>query len=63
MSACGWDLKILGFCSEGQNFLKIFIALVAEGVNLVMKANIFFLAVKHLFVSDRCQLLDRTQLV
>ena len=56
-------VKEFGFCSEGQNFLRIFIALVAEGVNLVMKASIFFLVLEQLFVSDRCRLLNCTQLV
>ena len=56
-------VKDFGFCSEGQNFLRIFIALVAEGVNLVMKASIFFLVLEQLFVSDRCRLLNCTQSV
>ena len=33
-------LKVLLFLNDGQNLLIIFMALAAEGVNLVMKANL-----------------------
>ena len=47
-------VKGFDFCSDGQNLLRIFMALVAEGVNLLMKANIFILVVIDFCLSDRC---------
>ena len=56
-------LKPLVVCSEGQNFRITFIALAAEGVNLVTKANLFFLLVMVFGLSVRCLLLNCTLLV
>ena len=58
-------LKCLVFCSEGHNLRIIFIALVAAGVYLVMKASFLFLFLSTLFLglSSKDLSKNRTSLV
>ena len=55
--------KSLTDLSEGQYFVMIFRALVAEGVNLVMKASLFFISDMAFGLRARYLLLNLTQLV